>query len=111
MLVVAAALFLRTFSKLATLNLGFEPGRLLVVTMNAQRAPLEPSQRMAVYERALEVVEALPGVEHAALSPLTPISGHNWGSRFEVSDGVPLEDTRRSAFRNQVTPGFFDTYG
>jgi putative ABC transport system permease protein len=111
MLVVAAALFLRTFSKLATVNLGFEPGRVLVVTMNAQRAPLEPSQRMTVYERALEAVQALPGVERAALSPVIPISGHLWGSRFEVSDGVPLEDSRRSAFRNQVTPGFFDTYG
>ena len=63
MLVVAAALFLRTFSKLATLNLGFEPGRVLVVTMNAQRAPIEASQRMAVYERGLEAVQALPGVE------------------------------------------------
>jgi predicted permease len=111
MLVVAAALFLRTFSKLATLDLGFEPDRVLVVTMNAQRAPLEPSQRMAAYERALEAVQALPGVQHAALSPLTPISGHNWGNRFEVSDGVPLADNQRSAFRNQVTPGFFDTYG
>jgi predicted permease len=111
MLVVAAALFLRTFSKLATLSLGFEPDRVLVVTMNAQRAQLEPSQRMAVYERALEAVQALPGVEHAALSPVIPISGHMWGNTVEVSNGVPLADNRRSAFRNQVTPGFFDTYG
>jgi predicted permease len=110
-LVVAAALFVRTFSKLATLHLGFEPTRVLVVTMNAQRAPIEPSQRIAEYERALEAVQALPGVAHAALSPLVPISGHMWATRFEVSDGVPLEDARRSAFRNQVTPGFFDTYG
>ncbi|PYR54895.1 MAG: hypothetical protein DMF91_25655 [Acidobacteria bacterium] len=111
MLVVAAALFLRTFSKLATLNLGFEPGRVLVVTMNAQRAPLEPSSRMAVYERALEAVQALPGVERAALSPVVPVSGHLWGTAVEVSNGAPLADDRRSAFRNQVTPGFFDTYG
>jgi putative ABC transport system permease protein len=111
MLVVAAALFLRTFSKLATLNLGFEPGRVLVVTMNAQRAPLESSSRMAVYERALEAVQALPGVERAALSPVIPISGHIWGNRVEVSEGVPLADNQRGALRNQVTPRFFDTYG
>jgi putative ABC transport system permease protein len=110
MLVVAAALFLRTFSKLATLNLGFEASRVLVVTMNAQGAPLEPSLRMTVYERALEAVQALPGVAHAALSPVIPISGHMWGNRFEVSDGVPLADNQRSSLRNQVTPGFFDTY-
>jgi predicted permease len=28
-----------------------------------------------------------------------------------VSNGVPLTDNQRSSFRNQVTPGFFDTYG
>ena len=32
-------------------------------------------------------------------------------NRFVVSDGVPLADNQRSAFRNQVTPGFFETYG
>jgi predicted permease len=110
-LVVAAALFLRTFSKLATVDLGFDPARVLVVTMNAQSTPLEPSQRMGVYERALEAVQALPGVERAALSPIVPISGRMWANRFAVSDGVPLADNQRSAFRNQVTPGFFETYG
>src|SRR2546427_5708928 len=32
-------------------------------------------------------------------------------NRFVVSDGMPLADNQRSAFRNQVTPGFFETYG
>jgi putative ABC transport system permease protein len=110
-LVVAAALFLRTFSNLAALDLGFEPERVLVVTMNAQRAPIEGSQRMAVFERALDAVAALPGVEHAALSYVTPISGHNWGNRVQVSDGITAAESQRSAYRNQVTPGFFATYG
>jgi len=110
-LVVAAALFVRTFSKLATLNLGFDPARVLVVTMNAQSATIEPSQRMPIYERALDAVQALPGVERAALSPIVPVSGRMSANRFVVSDGVPLADNQRSAFRNQVTPGFFETYG
>ena len=110
-LVAAAALFLRTFSNLNRLDLGFEPAHVLVVTMNAQRAPIDSSQRLAVYERALEAVQALPGVEHAALSPITPLSGHMWGNRFEVSNGPASAETPRTALRNQVTPDFFDTYG
>ncbi|PYQ70724.1 MAG: hypothetical protein DMG01_27050, partial [Acidobacteria bacterium] len=38
-------------------------------------------------------------------------SGRMSANRFVVSDGVPLADNQRSAFRNQVTPGFFETYG
>ena len=37
-LVVAAGLFVRTFTSLATLPLGFEPDRVLVVTVSAERA-------------------------------------------------------------------------
>ena len=111
MLVVAAALFLRTFARLATLDLGFEPARVLVVTMDAQSTQLESSSRLALYERVLEAVQALPGVERAALSSVVPVSGYMSANRFEVSGGVALADAQRGAFRNQVTPGFFETYG
>ncbi|HMJ84412.1 MAG TPA: ABC transporter permease [Vicinamibacterales bacterium] len=110
-LVVAAALFLRTFTKLATLDLGFDHDRVLVVTMSAEGAPIAPAQRMAVFERARRAVAALPGVHSAALSFVTPLSGHNWGNRLEVSGGVALDDSRRSALRNHVSTGFFETYG
>jgi len=110
-LVVAAALFLRTFTKLATLDLGFDPSQVLVVTMSAERAPIATAQRMAVFERARQAVASLPGVQGTALSFITPVSGHNWGNRLEVSGGVALTDSRRSALRNEVSPEFFETYG
>jgi len=111
MLVVAAALFMRTFDKLVRLDLGFDPTRVLVVTMNAERASIEPARRMSVYERARQAVQALPGVENAALSFVTPVSGHVWGNRLEVSGSAALTDAERSVRRNQVSPEFFETYG
>ena len=110
LLVVAAALFMRTFEKLARLDLGFDPSRVLVVTMNAERASIEPAQRVAVFERARQAVQALPGVERAALSLVTPVSGHMWGNRLEVSGSVALTESARSARRNQVSPEFFEAY-
>src|SRR5262245_28424792 len=68
LLVVAAALFLRTFRNLTHLDLGFDPDRVLVVTIDAQRAPIPSAQRIAVFERAREAVAAVPGVQSAALS-------------------------------------------
>jgi putative ABC transport system permease protein len=111
LLVVVAALFLRTFEKLARLDLGFDPTRVLVVRMNAERASIEPAQRVAVFERARQAVQTLPGVERAALSFVTPVSGHMWGNRLEVSGGAALTETARSARRNQVSPEFFEAYG
>jgi len=109
-LVVGAALFVRTFEKLARLDLGFDPSRVLTVTMNAERAPLDPSRRMAIFERAREAVQALPGVQSAALSFVTPVSGHAWGNRVEVSGSVALTDAQRSTLRNQISPEFFETF-
>jgi putative ABC transport system permease protein len=117
-LVVAAGLFVRTFSKLATLPLGFDRDRLLVVTVDMQRAPIDavtqslrPAQRVPTLERALESVRRLPGVRGAGLSLLTPVSDGGWNGRFEVPGGVPLTDRERRAYRNMVSPGWFATFG
>jgi hypothetical protein len=66
---------------------------------------------MAVFERARQAVQALPGVENAALSFVTPVSGNAWGNRLDVSDGVALMESSRGARRNQVSPEFFEAYG
>ena len=109
-LVVGAALFVRTFEKLARLDLGFDPDPVLVVRMNAERAPIEPSRRIAIFQQAREAVQSLPGVRSAALSYTTPVSGAMWGNRLEVSEGVALTSAQRSTFRNQISPQFFETY-
>lgn len=74
-LVVAAGLFIRSFASLATRDLGFQPERILVVTVAAHRAMVEPSQRVPLYARAREAVLALPNVADAAISHLTPVGG------------------------------------
>src|SRR5437762_14298854 len=73
-LVVAAGLFARTFAKLATLPLGFRPDPLLAVTIEMQRASIEPAERVPTLTRALEAVRHLPGVNGAALSLFTPLA-------------------------------------
>src|SRR4029453_7760062 len=48
-LIVAAGLFVRTFSSLSNLRLGFDRDPILVASVNAARAV--PEQRAALYER------------------------------------------------------------
>src|SRR5205807_7730547 len=73
-LVVAAGLFVRTLTSLAMRDLGFTRDRVLLARIDGRRAVADPSQRIATYERVRQAVQATPGVQHAALSMITPVS-------------------------------------
>ena len=77
-LVVGAGLFMRTFSSLANLHLGFDRDPVLLVTVNAQRTDIPAPERLAAYERIRQSVAAAPGVRAAAVSLVTPVSGSTW---------------------------------
>ncbi len=66
-LVVGAGLFLRTFSTLAHVRLGFDPDPLMIVSVNAKRSAAEGTRRTDLYERLRAAAEGVPGVRSAAL--------------------------------------------
>jgi predicted permease len=110
-LVVAAGLFLRTFSALANLNLGFDRDRVLVVQASAIRSQVDPAERAALYARVRQAAASVPGVAQAAASVVTPVSGSTWQFSIEVPGGPPLPERQRGTHVNLLTPGWFATYG
>ena len=88
-LMVAAGLFMRTFSSLARLDPGFQQDPVLIVSANAQRLGLEPKDRPQLFERMRESVTSVPGVDAVAVSAVTP------SRRWDVA--VPDRDTGRAA--------------
>jgi putative ABC transport system permease protein len=110
-LVVAAALFVRTFGALASLDPGFSAAPLLVVNVDSLPARVEPTNRLAVFERVRDAVAAVPGVEGAALSVVTPVGGSMWQYGIEVPGMPERSDRDRQVLVNVVTPGWFATYG
>jgi predicted permease len=109
MLVVAAGLFLRTFTSLTAVPLGFNPEPLLVVSVNVLRSAPQPQERLALFERLRNAVASVPGVKSAALSRIRPLSGQGWNNVVEVP-GSPLTDRQRMTWINGVSPGWFSTY-
>jgi putative ABC transport system permease protein len=109
-LVVAAGLFIRTFGTLVTKDAGFDRRPVLIAVVNAARSRVEPADRPAFYERLRRQIAALPGVQSAAASVVTPISGSTWGFRTRVEGGLELAERDRSSFVNIITPGWFGTY-
>src|SRR5262245_24612934 len=110
-LVVAAGLFMRTFSSLANLRLGFDRDRVLLVTVNAQRTEIPAAERLTTYERVRHRVAAVPGVAAAAASFVTPVSGGTWNNRIEVPGSVELPERQRQSNFNAITPGWLATFG
>ncbi len=109
-LVFAAGLFLRTFSGLASQDLGFETDALLLVSLDSQRSAVAGAERSALLERVREAAAALPGVAVAAVSTVAPVSGQGWDERFQVEGGPVLSDQGALSFVNAVTPQFFSAY-
>jgi len=110
-LVVAAMLFTRTFTSLTNLDLGFDRDRVLVVSVNAERAQIDRSARLPVFERVLERVQGLPGVVQAGLSMITPTSGQGWNGDVDVSNTPRLGGRQAHTFRNAITPRWFAALG
>jgi putative ABC transport system permease protein len=105
-LVVAAALFVRTFDRLATMPLGFDRDRVVTVTVDTTRARVDPAARIPFYQRLVDAVASVPGVEHAAGSTSTPVSA---GLPRGVK--VPTSASESLALWTEVTPRWFATYG
>ncbi len=75
-LLIGAGLVVRSLSRLMSVHLGFDPRHLLVVQLSEMDLmPLGPDATMLFYERVLDEVNALPGVESAALVWASPIGG------------------------------------
>ena len=99
-LVVAAALFVRSFERLSHVPLGFDPDRVLVVNVDMQRARTDPAGRMHLYQRIVDAARSVPGVAHAGGSMWTPVDG-----------GMRMGDSESRVMFNFVTPGWFGAYG
>jgi putative ABC transport system permease protein len=101
-LLTAAGLFLSTFRRLATLPLGFEAGRVLVVDVDTARAHTDPASRFGYYQQLVDTIASLPGVADAAASTITP---------FNQATKSPVFADLNRVHELVVSPGFFATYG
>jgi len=110
-LIVGAGLFMRTFSSLAHVRLGFEPDPILLVNVGAKRSAVAVSERPNLYERLRQAAATVPGVRSAALQNITPLTNSSWDSLIENPEGMSLPESERSVHMNEVSAGYFATYG
>ena len=109
-LLIGAGLLMRSFWRLQQVNPGFDDRGLL--TMRLSLPPLQyrtGEKKWAFYDRLLENVRALPGVQDAGTSSIVPLGGGNTSTEvWRV--GAPRDAGRLPGadWRN-VSPGYFGT--
>ena len=108
-LLVGAGLFVRSFSKVRSVPLGFDADRVLDVQIQMRGVPLDTAAAAALRENLVAAAKRLPGVENAARS-LNSASLHGI-SRIFV-DGRDTAFTNRLAVgQDAAAPGYFATMG
>ncbi len=110
-LLVGAGLLIRSYAELRSVELGFEPGGLLMTSISLPDSTYpESSDVYQFYSKLIETVEALPGVESVSAVDSVPL-GTRFSSGFFTIAGrppVPREEQMEVKF-NLVTPGYFAT--
>lgn len=108
-LLVAAALLLRSFAKLATLDIGFDRNNVLLVHSNLKTAKVPSEQQLAIFEEIETRLRALPGVVSVGRSVVTPIQGGGWNNWIRTDWSKALTGHDALSWFNGVSPGYFRT--
>ena len=110
-LLIGAALFVRSLRHAISFDPGFRVQNLLVASMETRRARLNKQQGQDFYQQTVERVGSLPGVQSVSLARIAPLGGggQRRGTQFEGYQPQQNEDTETNT--NVVHLNFFNTMG
>ena len=110
-LLICAALFVRSLQQAVSFDPGFDAQNILVAAMETQGANLNRERGRVFYDETLARIGSLPGVEAVTLSTVVPISGggERRNMTMEGYQKQPTEDTELNT--NVVGPDFFKVMG
>ncbi len=108
-LLIGAALFVRSLRQAVSFDPGFAAQNLLIASMETRGASFDKQQGQAFYEQTMERIGSLPGVQSVTLTRIAPISGggQRRGVVLEGYQPQPNEDTELNT--NVIGLNYFNT--
>src|SRR6185503_11661902 len=112
-LLAGSGLLLRSVEQLLSVPTGFHAPRVLTMQVVVPRGSgINEVDGLALFERMLDAVRAVPGVADAALTSLLPLSGRSFEQyAVFVESSAGSTENAGVAFRYTVTPDWFETMG
>ena len=110
-LLVGAALFVRSLRNAISFDPGFVAQNLLIASIETRGASLNKQQGQAFYQQAVERAGSLPGVQAVTLTAIAPLGGggQRRGVEFEGYQPQKNEDTETNT--NVIGLNYFSTMG
>jgi predicted permease len=111
LLLVVAGLFVRSMQSLMHTDVGFDRDRLLVARMDVRSMGYSSEQRQALYDRVLDRLRRIPGVDSVSASLNGPL-GTSWRASSLVVEGyTPAPGENLVTNEEVVTADYFKTVG
>ncbi|HEY2375128.1 MAG TPA: ABC transporter permease [Gemmatimonadaceae bacterium] len=112
LLLVVAGLFGRSLLRARSVDPGFSTGGIDIVSLDFRLAGYDSTRGLDQAQQLLEHARRVPGVAHAALSVMLPLSGSAMGFGPILADGHPAPKGQEwSADWNVITADYFAAIG
>jgi predicted permease len=107
---VAAGLFARSLARAESVELGFDPHRLLNVGVDPGQQGYDQLRAEAFFRELLRRAKAVPGVESASFAYSVPMGYYNDGGVVYAEGRISATKSRApGAGFNSVSPDYFET--
>jgi predicted permease len=108
-LVVLAALLSQSLVRMRSQNPGFDLNHVTIQTPPLHQLGLKADAKLDVYQRMVDRIQQLPGIQSAAVTWYTPLTGDQSVARFEAITGSGNPGEEDQIAYNSVGPGYFQT--
>jgi putative ABC transport system permease protein len=110
LLLIGAILMLRSFSNLRGVDPGFRADHVLALRVNVPDSRYGSfTKRSEFFDRVLERVRALPGVQNAAFTSVLPLTNKGGTSDFKPQGQLRRPGVVYDACNRVVSPAYFET--
>jgi putative ABC transport system permease protein len=109
LLAIGTTLTMRTLLRLQSTNPGFDAEGVLTASITLPTTKYaKPEQRFVFYQRLLDRIKAMPGVQGASMVSLIPLGGSNTGRNFIIEGQPALRPEDAPIFwRRVIDPDYF----
>ncbi|HEX9580281.1 MAG TPA: ABC transporter permease [Gemmatimonadales bacterium] len=110
-LLIGASLLTRSFARLQSTPLGFDPRGLVSAYVNVPRQAYDSARTAQLFSEATRRLAAVPGVRHAAAANCLPLAGGCDHPRMHIRNRAEGPQAGYEVWMNMVTPSYFATLG
>jgi predicted permease len=110
-LLIGAGLFIETLRNLQHVEVGFNPGSLLLFQLNPQLSAYDQERTLTVFSQMLDRLRSTPGVQAVSYSQPALLSSSHSSTDIFIAGRTASNPRGEEIDQLRIAPGFFKTLG